>query len=260
MADNLKQWSGTSSFNRRNEKAETVLMWLADWQYSTREILCQLLGVSSMTGQHAFFKAMLKAELIQSVTLNQLREQLYMLTAKGSEVLSSFSVREYLLTTSAYKLSSWQIPHNLSAQIAVLHYTRDPNVVYSYRHLPITDSRAKRPDAIITSGLEPIAVEVELNTKSKDRTYRGFLDSIENIKAGYYQRVHYVFHRPNIAALYRERFNELAWPIFDRDPHVNRLVPRMNGDLPMKFNADNPKVRALFTFEVRSLYSRGTIC
>jgi hypothetical protein len=243
--------------SRGHQKIDLLLNWLLDWHYSTREILCQLMGGIHPKGQVAFFKKLQQRGVIQCLNQPGQREQLIMLDTQGVQEAKCWTGRDfdYPLSESKMATTQLQVLHHLSTQIAVLKYTQDPNMVYSYRNLPIEDEHAKKPDAIIMVGVDTIGVEVELSRKSTDRIYRAFMDSIENLDAEHYERVLYVFDDDALADIYLDLFNEPSWPVFDRDAFTYRLVRRKDGALLDNYEPDED-YRAAFEFVVMPLYQR----
>lgn len=237
---------------RAKEKREFVLCWLAEFHYSTRRVIAQALGLQ-VQGQGGFFQRLERANLVRTLSVPTISERLLLLTPNGLEHARALTARALFYTTEPAKVTSSTVIHNLSVQLAALRMQRDLRKITFERHLDFA-ARTKLPDAIIETDVSKIALEVELTHKNNARIYRGFIDSIQNIKEGHYARVRYVFDRMNLMHHYVELFREKAWPVYDRDSKSHRLFQVIREGAPFYIDSTDPRIQSMFEFTHDGLY------
>lgn len=241
-----------NSFARASEKRELVLCWLAEFHYSTRRTLGEVLGLRP-AGQGAFFKRLVDQNLVRTVAVPTVLEKLILLTRNGLEHARALTPRAIQYNTEPSKITSSTVIHNLSVQLVAVRMQRDIRKISSERHLDFA-TRVKLPDAVVETDAGKIGLEVELTHKNTARIYRGFLDSIQAIKADHYQHARYVFQRQPLLNAYVDHFREERWPVYDRDPKSHRLFHVIKNGQPFFLNSTDPRIQAMFQFVREDLY------
>lgn len=237
---------------RAREKREFVLCWLAEFHYSTRRVLAQALGLQAL-GQGGFFQRLEKANLIRIASVPTISERLILLSPNGLEHARALTAHALVYGTDASKINSSTVIHTLSVQIAALRMQRDIHKITHERHLDFA-SRVKLPDAIIDVDASKTGLEVELTHKNNARIYRGFIDSLQNIKEGQYERVRYVFDRRLLMDHYLKLFKEPSWPVYEREPKSHRLFQVIRNGSPFRIDSTDPRIQSIFEFTHEELY------
>lgn len=240
------------SHARLREKREFVLCWLGEFHYSTRRVLAQALGLNTK-GQSGFFRGLEKANLIRMTSVPTISERLILLTPNGLAHARALTPHALVYGTDASKINSSTVIHTLSVQIAALHMQRDIHKITHERHLDFA-SRVKLPDAIIDTDACKIGLEVELTHKNNARIYRAFIDSLQNIKEGQYERVRYVFDRKLLMDHYLKLFKVPAWPVYEREPKSHRLYQVIRNGSPFRIDSTDPRIQSWFEFTHEELY------
>lgn len=250
MSESLKIWGGGNRTARGQEKTETVLMWLAEFHYSTPSVLSKRLAVNA-NGQRAFFGKLVSNDIVRVVSVPTIRERLFLLTPNGRELARAITEKAVEYKTEPSKVTSSNVKHNLSIQLAVINRLANADNIFSERHLNFTD-RKRLPDALIISGEICLAIEAELVHKNDARIYRGFYNHLAAIKKKTYTNVEYIFPSETLCNYYYKRFCEPLWPVFEYS-QSGRLIKTKRD-----FNTVEGGVRdllpTLFKFTTEKLY------
>lgn len=176
----MKSHWQSSTQKRRVEKTATVLKWLYEFDFSTRSLLCQVLGVKpgSERGQAAFFKKLTEHELIERAPYS-IVSHCYQLTKKGQKIAyAEFNNGEPL--TYKHNASEATQIHDLSVQLATIRRMGGLQDFTAERHIK-NGEQGKAPDCILSYGdfnedgeQHRIAVEVELSPKEPKLVYHAF--------------------------------------------------------------------------------------
>lgn len=205
-------WSRTVALERSNAKLELVIKWLGWFDYSDRETLTSMLGVSR-NGQNAFFNRLEASGFVKVDKAPGIRRVIYTLGDAGFEY--ALVLLPNLDLKRRKRLPSWvTLIHTLSVQSAII--ARLPLIADIKPEKTLKHLRAVRlPDAIITQhDGAVIALEVELNHKSSSRVYSIFLSHLKNIRNRNYDQVEYIFPNDALRNLYQEKFDQPIWPIY----------------------------------------------
>ncbi len=245
----VSSWTRAEALDRGKEKMESVIRWLAWFDYSDRETLADMLGVDA-NGQSAFFKRLEVSGFVQVEIAPGIRRRIYGLGEAGYEY--ALMLLPELDLKRRRRLPSWvSLVHSFSVQAAIIR--RLPEIESIRPEKTLKHLRTVRlPDAILTmKNGGKIALEVELNHKSSPRVFNIFLSHLKNIRAEHYDRVLYVFPGEALCRLYREKFDLSVWPIYRMREGSTRLVLETNRN----FDASQVHASNLFAFTVEGLYS-----
>ncbi len=202
------------TLKRGREKQDSVLLWLAEFHYSTATLLAQSLGVDP-NGQRHFFKKLLDQGLLRAIHIPTVRERIFLLNPLGRQLARELTEKAVDYATEPSKVNASLVRHNLSVQIAVLRRKNPENTFVFERHLDFT-TKDKLPDALMIEGEMKTALEVELTHKKNARVFRGFFDHLKLIKMGHYQKVEYIFGTKTLCENYLEKFNRGKWPVYEK--------------------------------------------
>ena len=241
-------FDGHKSHQRGKDKIEQVVRWLAMFDYSDRQTIARMLGVSAV-GQAAFFQKLPDTGFFSVEPVPGMRRALFSLTDTGHEYASMLSPD--VVFKRRKRMPAWiYLVHSLSIQAAVLN--RGDSVRTFRTEKTLGGLKATHvPDAVVCmeDGTD-IALEVELSQKSNGRIYHIFLAHLRNMSEGHYKRVMYLFNNDGLAQLYRAKFEATKWPIYRIDPKTHKL----GLDATRTFDATGVIERQTFTFAKEPLY------
>jgi hypothetical protein len=230
----IQHWGGTSSKERGSEKIKAVIGWLYEFDFSTRQILCELLGLDGHRGQGAFFKRLLDMGLIEPMRSPLIRHHVYQLSDAGRE-LALLNIQSDSIHTRRRQASPAVQIHDLTVQAAAMRRKDGLISALSERHIS-TGAQGKVPDALLIYENKKIALEVELTHKNSARIYYNFLCHLRNINNDEYSSVEYVFPTQVLADNYKAKFLTEIWPIYK--PDQNRRLKLQPGEyrLPSEYH------------------------
>lgn len=226
----IQHWGGKSSKNRGTEKIKLVINWLYEFDFSTRQILCELLGLDGHRGQGGFFKKLLDDGLIELMPSPLIRHHVYRLTDAGRE-LAYMNVAEDSQHARRRAVSPAVQIHDLTVQQAALRRKDGLLNAISERHIS-TGTAGKVPDALLIYETHRVALEVELSHKNSARVYYNFLCHLRNINNDEYTHVEYVFPNQVLADNYKAKFLAPSWPIYK--PDHNRRLKLQHGEYKLE--------------------------
>ncbi|MDQ3234065.1 MAG: hypothetical protein M3Q07_19835 [Pseudobdellovibrionaceae bacterium] len=200
----------------RAEKVRIVLLWLAEFRFSTLEILSKRLGLELSTSR-SFFLDLIRENVLDIFENPHTRGVRYvMIGAAGREILSArYGVSN--VRCKAGSLATYtSIIHDLAIQELVLAKIGDFSEVIWDQN--IAEHCGKRPDALVKypKGYW-LALEFERVRKNKPRIYTEFQSHVEAIRKGLYAGIYYVFFDPKLKGLYKAHFDEVQWPTYVHD-------------------------------------------
>jgi len=242
-------WTRASAIDRSKDKLESVIRWLGWFDYSDRETIASMLGVSK-DGQSAFFKRLEESGFLCSEKAPGIRKVIYSLGDAGFEY--ALMLLPEIDLKRRRRLPSWvSLVHTFSVQAAVI--ARLEKIESIKPEKTLKHLRAVRlPDAILKmNDGTTVALEVELNHKSSARVYNIFLSHLKNIRNNNYERVVYLFPNDSLCRLYREKYDQPRWPIYTAKAGSTRLV--MNAQ--QSFDAEHVRGSGLFQFQTEDMYS-----
>lgn len=244
---------------RADEKKDTILKWLYQYNVSTQRLMAALLNVDER-GQYQFFTRLRKSKFVDTTQHEALgREQLYRLTNDG--MAEAARIHGYALSRPAH-ISHQVLMHDLTVQAAVIRRLEIPVgeageiarlIDYVSERNFISEGKdgasahGKKPDALLIYPNYKIALELELSHKNNSRIYYNFLNHLKNIRDEHYNAVAYVFSSQKLRDLYEQKFLQPEWPVYGVG-RMNRLVRS-----PTNFTL-KPEHRRFFTFTVEQGY------
>jgi len=204
------------------EKRRKVILWLAKFGFSTRELLSQMLGVA-VEGQAAFFKRLVEDEITKEAYISGTRKRVVNLTAEGTR---QARIYEPELSVKAFKkfplhtlIHGYTIQSFLISQKGVQQYFTEAELA--------TQKFVRRPDLIITNeaGIK-IAVEVELTQKDVNRVYYNFGGHVQDWQKQHFSHVIYLFSSASVRDHYDELYQKNPWPKFVAAADNSRVITR----------------------------------
>lgn len=233
---------------RGREKIDDVVRWVAEYRYSTVQILSRMLGVNP-GGQGAFFKRLVDQGILQRVSAPRVNAMIYLLTQEGKQMAWGMEEKYDSYRTEPSKITFSVVNHNLCMQLAVLERLKTGMVHTCDRYLYFTD-RDKLPDVLLEFEGKKTALEIELEPKNINRVYRAFYDHINAMRNGHYDRVEYVFSTATLCNRYKAKFDASEWPKVERKAGKLRQAEGV-------FEPDKIKgLRERFTFVVQNFDSK----
>lgn len=240
-------WGGDHSHERGRTKIESVLKWLAYFDYSDSTLLSRMLGVQKQ-GQGAFFNRMIKEGSLHSIKMPAIRHRIFCLGKTGVD-------RAKVLLPEVYigkpKINpSWvKIAHLFSIQAAIINRLHLLDNFLPEKAMSKMFHAKHVPDALLTyKNGNRVALEVELSHKAASRIYHIYLSHVKNIQNKGYDHVEYVFQNEGLSEMYQEKYDSETWPIYQRDQKKRRLVLQ-----DREFTAKS-NVQGLFDFKYEQLY------
>lgn len=242
-------WGRSAAISRSREKLESVVKWLAWFDYSDRSTIAAMLGVDA-DGQRAFFKRLEESGFLLVERAPGIDRKIYSLGEAGFEY--ALMLAPELNLKRRRRLPSWvSMIHSFSVQAAII--TRMPDIETLRPEKTLKHLRTVRlPDAILTmKNGTTVALEVELNHKSSPRVYNIFLSHLKNIRGGHYDKVLYLFPNAGLCSLYQEKYDQPIWPIYRLLPETTRLIQ----DKDRSFTASPVHESKLMQFQVEVMYT-----
>lgn len=233
---------------RRLEKMERLVRWLADFDYSTGDLIAACMGVVSR-GQTEFFKKMIEDNVIVRDYIPGTRLTVYSLGGNGYD-LASMYCPELTIREKKKKPSLITLVHTFSVQALIIGLLPDIQSYKSEKSLQALNL-ARRPDAIVTKkDGKRVAIEVEINRKNTDKIYFNYVNHIRDIKSQHYDSVEYYFNDQVVCDIYTAIYNTPRWPVFKKNPTGGRLIK-----LDSSFDPEAVLERNLLSFIVKDMYT-----
>lgn len=233
---------------RRYEKIGLVVKWLANFDYSTLELIGKVLNVD-YRGQSAFFKKLVTDDILERSYLPGTRIGVYSLGKEGFG-LASLYCPELIIKEKKKKPSLITLVHTFSIQSLIANMHDKIKDFQSEKYL-MGLNMARRPDAIvIMNDGKKVALEVEINRKTTDKIYYNFVNHIRDIKNSLYNSVEYYFNDASVAKLYISIYETPLWLIYKKSPTGGRLV-KSEGS----FDASSIHDGSLFKFTTKEMFT-----
>lgn len=192
------------------DKRRKVILWVAKFGFSTRELLSKMLGVSN-TGQAAFFKRLADDEITKEAYISGTRKRVVTLTSEG---VKQARIYEPALSVKSFKkFPLHTLIHGYTIQ-SFLISQKGVRCFFSEAELA-TQTFVRRPDLIIIneSGIK-IAIEVELTQKDVNRIYYNFGGHVQDWQKEKFSHVIYLFSSASVCQHYEDLYNKNPWPKF----------------------------------------------
>lgn len=237
---------------RFKEKVDFVVLWLLEFGCSTPSLMCRAMDLNRANQGH-FFLSLKKSGLVRTIKNPLVGEEIYLLSVEGKNhgAFLSEKAEKYWLSPSKVVMSTTVHSFSIQRTIAERWGVSLPFKFQSERFIEHIH-QSKRPDALIDDEGVVVALEVELTQKSSSRIFLGFLNHLEALKEGLYQKVLYVFPSEALKKSYVKRFDQPEWPRFIRDKHGHVRQEINDGDLVQLQIGDG--VRKRFEFVVQEGY------
>lgn len=199
-----------NTFDIHAQKREKIVIWLAKFGFSTRDLLSKMLGVN-VDGQGAFFKKLVECGLIKEEYAPGTRKRVITLTSDGIKQARIYqpgleikSLRRFPLHTLIH---SYSIQTFLTTQKGVKEFFSESELA--------TQNFTRRPDLIIINdaGIR-IAIEVELTQKDVNRIYYNFHGHTQDWQQNRIDHVIYLFSSQGMLEKYEELYQKNPWPKF----------------------------------------------
>lgn len=211
-----------NTFNVNAQKREKVVLWLARFGFSSRDLLAKMLGVN-LTGQVVFFNKLSGSGIIKEEYIHGSRKRVVTLTNDGISEARIYRpdhpVRLFRRFPLHTIIHSYSIQHFLTTQSNVREFFSETELA--------RQAFARRPDLLIISesGIR-IAVEVELTQKDVNRVYFNFGGHVQDWQNDRIDHVIYLFASGGVLARYQSLYQKNPWPAFvaaDGNPrHMSR--------------------------------------
>lgn len=197
--------------SRNEEKTILALLWITEFKYSTKKIICDLLGVSYQ-GQQTFFNKINSEGLTTYIKHPYISSNLIMLTPKGRGYAAQFSKKAISYNCSKTRNLNSMVFHDLATQeLALTVVNKKIPYNFSFDHYISNIEKNKRPDLIVDNEQVLTAYEIELTQKSSLRVYLAFLNHFDAMNNNVYHYVKYIFLNRDLCVIYTKLFNEVYW-------------------------------------------------
>ncbi|NQD63309.1 hypothetical protein HP459_18190 [Enterobacter sp. CM29] len=199
-----------SNFDINYEKRRRVILWLAKFGFSTRDLLSRMLNVN-VNGQGDFFKRLADEGITKETYVPGTRKRVLTLSNDGIEEAKlsnpTLAVRQFRRFPLHTLIHSYSIQSFLTAQKGIKDF-------YSETELA-KEKYERRPDLlIINSNDVKIAVEIELTQKDTNRIYHNFYAHSLDWQKGRFDHVMYLFTSAEVQKNYAELYDKNPWPKF----------------------------------------------
>ncbi|MBQ0619617.1 hypothetical protein MJ636_013000 [Proteus mirabilis] len=194
------------------EKTKKVVLLLAKFGFSTRKIICDLLG-ASYSGQNVFFKKLQHESLIIANKRSGFLSDIYTLSSDGFDLAKHYQPDSKF--TFRRKLSFPNIVHALSIQQFLVNSLNKFSDYQSESELSVMNFH-RRPDLMVfTNDNKKMAIEIELNQKSVSQVEYNFFQHYRDWKLNRFDSVCYVFDNEVIMKKYISIFSKDKWKTHD---------------------------------------------
>lgn len=199
-----------NTFDINAQKREKIVIWLAKFGFSTRDLLSKMLGVNA-NGQGAFFKKLVESGITKEEYVPGTRKRVITLTPDGVQQARIYQpdleikfLRKFPLHTLIH---SYSIQTFLTTQKGVKDFFSETELAKR--------KFIRRPDLLIVNDVGvKIAIEVELTQKDVNRVYFNFYGHVQDWQQERIDHVIYLFSSPTVLARYEELYQKNPWPKF----------------------------------------------
>lgn len=204
------------------QKRRKVILWLAKFGFSTRELLSHMLGVAN-EGQAAFFKRLCDDEITKEAYISGTRKRVVTLTSEGAKQAKIYEPD--LSVKSFKKFPLHTLIHGYTIQSFLINQ-KGVQRFFSEAELA-TQAFVRRPDLIIINeaGIQ-IAIEVELTQKDANRIYYNFGSHVQDWQKQKFAHVIYLFSSASVRDHYEEMYQKNPWPKFSSSTGNVRHITR----------------------------------
>lgn len=235
--------------NRNEEKTILTLLWITEFKYSTKKIICDLLEVSYQ-GQQGFFNKLTSEGLIFYFKHPYVSSNLIMLTSKGRGYAAQFSKKAIHYNCSKTRNLNSMVFHDLATQeLALTVVNKKIPFNFSFDHYISNIEKNKRPDLIVDNNQTLTAYEIELTQKSSSRVYLAFLNHFDAMNNNIYHYVKYIFLNGDLCEIYTKLFNSEYWKhCYRNNNNKVSIYKESNGDTKFLKVGENSELRNRFSF------------
>lgn len=209
-----------NNFEINFEKRRKVILWLAKFGFSTRDLLAQMLNVK-VDGQSDFFRRLESEGITKEFYVPGTRKRVCTLASDGIEEAKihnpELAVRNFRRFPLHTLIHSYSIQSFLASNKSVKEFFSETELA--------TEKFIRRPDLLIINESDvKIAVEVELTLKDVNRIYFNFHGHAQDWQKGKIDHVIYLFTSPSVLAKYKDLYLKNVWPKFTAaDGNVRHL-------------------------------------
>jgi len=199
-----------NTFDINAEKREKVVLWLAKFGFSSRDLLSKMLGVN-VEGQGVFFKKLVESGVTKEEYVPGTRKRIVTLTPDGIQQARIYNPELEVKVLRKFPLHT--LIHSYSIQTFL---TTQKGVQEFFSESELAKKKfIRRPDLLIVnaSGVR-IAVEVELTQKDVNRIYFNFYGHVQDWQKEKIDHVIYLFSSANVLSKYEELYLKNPWPKF----------------------------------------------
>jgi hypothetical protein len=218
-----KEYINQDPIKRNKEKLDKIILWLAQFHYSTRKIMAKMLGLN-INSHHAYFKKLEDRKILKRTEAYSIRSDIYVLTSIGKE-LAAEKINPLFIDypIESIKINHSNLRHNLAVQKIVIKLINEHkyDLFFSEKniHAVTNYSFEKKPDAllILEKDSKKTMLEVELTAKSDRRIFKAFQDHCKGLVNQSYETVIYVFQTQTLKNYYEIRFKQEIWPEYKQN-------------------------------------------
>ncbi|WP_345831089.1 hypothetical protein AAGR08_23670 (plasmid) [Pantoea sp. BRR-3P] len=199
-----------SNFEINYQKRQKVILWLAKFGFSSRDLLAKMLGVN-VNGQGDFFKKLADEGITKETYIPGTRKKVVTLSTEGVEEAKIHNPTLAIRTFRRFPLHT--IIHSYSIQ-SFLITQKGVKDFFSETELA-KEGYVRRPDLLIINNQDVrIAVEVELTQKDVNRIYYNLHGHADDWQKGKIDYVIYLFTSESVLGHYQELYEKNPWPKF----------------------------------------------
>jgi hypothetical protein len=203
----------SKNIDRHIEKQDLFLRWLLFFDFTNRNVVSKLLGVSDGALSY-FYRSLIKKNYIEMKTdpIAISGNKIIMLTRDG---FSHAMTRHLDIKEMKFKksIAPTMVRHQIILQEFLVDLGLKSDHVVSDKILRKSFDNIIVPDAIALIENQRVAVEMELTRKKPAQIYHKFQRQIEAIEAKRYSKVIWVFDDEKLKNYYQKLCDEVTWPV-----------------------------------------------
>lgn len=225
------------------QKQNITVVFLAKFGFSTRNIICTLLNVST-TSQKYFFDTLISQGLVEVKRIPAVKHDLLILTQYGLRLAEIVDPGMKVKTIRKYSLP--YLIHTYSIQSFI---ARNIDLIKEWRsEAEMADMHFhRRPDLLYHAEDFTAALEIELNRKAADRVYYNYQQHIQDWQKGRFTFVDYRLADENMLKFYKGLHDKESWPLYKLEGVKLRAVDQ--------YDPSAAKRAGLFNFRINQPYS-----
>lgn len=212
---------GLSNMQRFERKREIVCCWLAEFGFSSLDVLSGILGQKSKDNALFFRRLFESGIIIRFKNISFQKKDLVRLGGAGWGFYCDSHEKKSALRSDFF-VKHQRLLHDIAVQkclVRMLHDTNEVHIKYDRDHEIF---KGLNPDALLFLNTKDgrndfaVAFEYELNKKDHRRIYEMFERYRKKLCDDLFKKVIFCFNTKADAALYRRLFDEEVWPTWSR--------------------------------------------